>query len=275
MKINIAIAQIYPRFGDIKANLKQHVKLIDKAKREDADLIVFPELSLTGYCLQESVKNLTVSDPEKEFKQLIKASEGIGVIAGFIELSQDSRIFNSAVMCENGRMKGIQRKLFLPTYGMFEEGRYFACGEILRIFEFGFGKTAMLICEDAWHPELGLKLIEKNITLLFVSSCSPVKGVAETTGNSSREINFGINKFYSQFLGIPVVFVNRTGYENGISFYGGSMAFSAGGDQLFQAPDLKEDLYTVELDLSTVERCRTSFPYIRDVKNRREITISE
>jgi len=275
MKINIAIAQTNPVFGDIGANLNQHIRMIEEAKRKNADLIVFPELSLSGYYLQDMVRDVAVSDPEKELKKLIKSSDNIGVIAGFIELSEDYRLFNSAVICDNGMMKGVNRKIFLPTYGMFEEARYFAGGDTLHLYDFKFGKTALLICEDAWHPELGLKLIEKNVTLLIVTSCSPVKGAAEKSGNSSRIVNTGINRFYSQFLGIPVVFANRTGYEQGVSFYGGSMVFSAGGDLIFQAPEHKDGLFFVETDLDAVRRSRISFPYLRDIKNRKEIRISE
>ena len=148
MSIRVAIAQMNPRLGDLQANLSLYEEKIRQGIKERADLLVFPELSLTGYYLRDMVPNVALSDRSPEMKKLKQLSREIPFVAGLVEESADHRFFNSAVYFEDGEVRHVHRKVYLPTYGMFDEQRYFARGDRIRAFDSKFGRIAMLICED-------------------------------------------------------------------------------------------------------------------------------
>ncbi|KPK96190.1 hypothetical protein AMJ80_01400 [bacterium SM23_31] len=249
MKIKVAIAQLQSEYCNLKENVRKHTEWINRAKEKDVRLVVFPELSLTGYYLREAVSEvaLYVSDPYIE--QIVEASQGIGVIAGFVEKGEKRKYYNCAICCENGRIVGIHRKIFLPTYDMFEEERYFTAGCILKAHKTSWGTAGIVICEDAWHPELVFKYIKKNIDVLVIMSASPVKGITADKGIKNKETNYAINRFYARNLGIPVLFANKIGYEHGIFFWGGSAVYAPDGKIVAHASTETEELLISDIQI--------------------------
>jgi predicted amidohydrolase len=152
VSIRIAIAQINPKLGDLDANMGLYEENIRQAVKDSADLLLFPELSLTGYYLRDTVPSVALTMNSAEMKALKKLSRELPFVAGLVEESADHRFFNAAVYFEKGEIRHTHRKVYLPTYGMFDEQRYFAAGDRIRVFDSKFGRLALLICEDLWHP---------------------------------------------------------------------------------------------------------------------------
>ena len=150
-----ALAQIDSRVGNVKANLEHHLECIDRAIMQGAQLILFPELSLTGYTLRDLAWDVAL-DPETSpvFDSLKEKSRKISIVVGFVESAPNHGIYNSAAFLEDGVIRYIHRKIYPPTYGMFEEGRYFSSGTSLRAFDSKLGRFGILICEDV--PELNV-----------------------------------------------------------------------------------------------------------------------
>ncbi|HEY3168358.1 MAG TPA: nitrilase-related carbon-nitrogen hydrolase, partial [Candidatus Binatia bacterium] len=152
MSIRIAIAQINPKLGDLQANLALYEERIRQGIKERAQLLLFPELSLTGYYLRDTVPSVALTMKSAEITKLKQLSRELCFVAGLVEESADHRFFNAAVYFEDGEVRHVHRKVYLPTYGMFDEQRYFAAGDRIRAFDSKFGRLALLICEDLWHP---------------------------------------------------------------------------------------------------------------------------
>ena len=153
MKVKIALAQITTKLGDVSANLEKHLELTHQAQATGAELIVFPELSLTGYCLQDLVPSVAheVSVDDPVFRPLLEASQKIDIVVGFVDEDQRHRFFIAAAYLSGGQVVHIHHKAYLPTYGLFDEGRFFAWGDSIRAFDTRFGRVGILICEDFWH----------------------------------------------------------------------------------------------------------------------------
>jgi len=249
MKITVAIGQIQSEYCSLKENVRKHTEWINRAKEKDVRLIVFPELSLTGYYLREAVSEVALTITNPHIEQIIKASQGIGVIAGFVEKGEKRKYYNCAICCENGKIVGIHRKIYLPTYDMFEEERYFAAGSILKVYETFWGKIGIIICEDAWYPDLVMQFAQKEIDALVIISASPVKGVPAGTGIKNMQTNYAINRFYARNLGIPVLFANKIGYEHGIFFWGGSAVYAPDGKITAQASTETEELLLSDINV--------------------------
>jgi predicted amidohydrolase len=139
--------------------------------------VVFPELSLSGYFLKDMVSTVAVRLDSAEVKQLKRLSRGRALVAGLVEETDDFRFYNSAVYIEDGEVVHVHRKVYLPTYGLFDEGRYFARGDRIRAFDTRFGRSATLICEDMWHPSSVYIAALDRAVLLYCPSTSPLRGV--------------------------------------------------------------------------------------------------
>ncbi len=153
MKLNLALAQINTVLGDVNRNLEKHLELIKEARNKGADLIIFPELSLTGYILQDLVPTVALhpDDSDPVFNQLLEASRAIDIMVGFVEEDSRNRFFIASAYLSDGKVLHVHHKVYLPTYGMFDEGRFFAEGDGVNAFDTRFGRVGMLICEDFWH----------------------------------------------------------------------------------------------------------------------------
>ena len=148
----VRLAQTAPRLGNSEHNFEQCRKLIVQAAADNVELIVFPELSLTGYLLKDMVALVAISSRDKIVEQLAGMSDKLSILVGLVEHGEDYFFYNSAFYFEKGRLAKRYRKAHLPTYGMFDEGRYFARGNRIEAFDTRFGRVGIMICEDAWHP---------------------------------------------------------------------------------------------------------------------------
>ena len=197
----------------------------------------------------------------------------MAVVAGFVEESPRHRFFNTAFYAEGGRIVHLHRKVYLPTYGLFDEQRYFASGERFLAFDTArFGRAGILVCEDFWHLSAAAIMQAEEVDLLICPSNSPARGV-EGPKIHTAETYECLAKSFAQLMGAVVVVVNRVGFEDGLCFWGGSMAVGPDGRVLAQAPMLDEALTLATFDPAELRRQRLLTPLARD--ERLLLTIEE
>jgi predicted amidohydrolase len=259
MKFKIALAQINPALGNIDKNIKKHVQFIDKAIRKKADLVVFPELSLTGYTLKDLNFDLAINPYANELlKPLKERSKKISIICGGVEEDENFGVFNSAFYIEDGSVKFTHKKVYPPDYGMFEEMRYFSRGKEANVHETKFGNVGLLVCEDLWHISLPLLQALKGAKIIIGIASSPTR-LALNSGSKilkNYEINSEQHKAYARLLSLYIVFCNRVGFEDGVNFWGGSEIVDPFGNVNKAAKFFDEDLVTSDVNIETVRRAR-------------------
>lgn len=271
--VSIGLAQFAPRLGALDANLARHVEFIRIAKRRKLDLLVFPELSLTGYFVKDLVPEVAIRAGHPVFEALRKASETLTIVAGGVEEGEDAQFYNSAFYFEQGALRHVHRKAYLPTYGLFDEQRYFARGDRLAAFDGRFGRTGLLICEDLWHLSAPYVVAADGAQLLIAIAASPGRGLSARPKLASTEFWEHVNQMYAQGFVFVLVFVNRTGFEDGVNFWGGSEIVAPTGKRLAKAKYFREDLVTATVDLRIVRQTRVQAPLMRD--ERTELTLKE
>jgi predicted amidohydrolase len=266
MKFTLALAQIDTKLGVVADNLEKHLDYIARARKQGADLVVFPELSLTGYILQDLVPSVvcrpTAEDPA--FGPLLKASKNIDILAGFVERDERARHYIAAAYLSGGAVAHIHRKLYLPTYGMFDEGRFWAPGDSVRAFDTRFGRIGVLICEDFWHASPPYLLWLDGADLLLFISASPGRGLSAAPKLESAHWVEHVCAAYASLFTCFVASNNRVGFEDGVTFWGGASAFGPGGALIAQGPYHEEALTLAEIDMRQVERLRQRLPLLRD-----------
>jgi len=266
MKLNIALAQINTHLGEVTANLDKHLELIHQAQAAGAELIVFPELSLTGYCLQDLVPSVahraSVDDPV--FRPLLEASQNIDMVVGFVDEDHRHRFFIAAAYLSGGKVVNIHHKAYLPTYGLFDEGRFFAWGDEVQAFDTKFGRVGILICEDFWHASPPYLLWLDGADLFLFTSASPGRGLGKQPALESARWVEDINRAYSSLFTSFVVHSNRVGFEDGLNFWGGSTIYDPNGELVSRGPYHEEALLVSEIDLNQLHRTRTRLPLLRD-----------
>jgi len=274
--LTVALAQIAPRLGALEVNLATHHGLLDEARAKGADLVVFPELGLTGYQLQDLASEVAMRLDDHRLTGLAAATRGLSAIVSFVEESADHRLFIAAALLEDGEISHVHRKLFLPTYGLFDERRFFAAGDLLRAVptRFGIG-LGIAICEDFWHLPVPQLLALDGAQILVNVSSSPGRDLAAT-----NEVGLGtatswrtLMRTYAQLTTSFVVFCNRVGVDESISFWGGSEVIGPSGQAVFSAPLYDEGLFTVEISLADIRRERVALPLLRD--ERPELNVRE
>jgi predicted amidohydrolase len=266
MKLNLALAQINTRLGDVEANLGKHLEFIHEARAREADLVIFPELSLTGYVLQDlatAVAHRPTSD-DPVFRPLLRASQDIDLVVGFVDEDLRHRFYIASAYLSRGQVLHVHHKVYLPTYGLFDEGRFFAWGDGVQAFDTRFGRLGILICEDFWHASPPYLLWLDGAELLLFTSASPGRGLtAEPQLESARWVEH-INRAYASLFTTFVVHTNRVGYEDGLHFWGGSTAFDPNGELIVKAPYNEEAITLAEIDLNQLHRTRARLPLLRD-----------
>ncbi len=259
MKFKVSVAQISPVLGDIEKNLKIHLKYIDKAIAKKADIVVFPELSLTGYSVKDLNMELALNPYTSPlFKPLRDKSKKISIICGGIEEDDNYGIFNSAFYMEAGEVKFTHKKVYPPDYGMFEEIRYFSKGREADVHETKFGKLGVLVCEDLWHISLPLLQALKGAKMIIAIASSPTRLALNSKSKilKNYEINSEHHKAYARLLSLYMVFCNRVGYEDGVNFWGGSEIVDPFGIVDKCAKFFDEDLIISEVNMASVKRAR-------------------
>jgi predicted amidohydrolase len=262
--VRVALAQIAPKLGDLESNLDLHLDVIRRAGREKARVVVFPELSLTGYLLRDQVPEVALTPSSKIYRALLRASREIDVVFGFAEEAPGYKFHNAAAYLSKGRTVHVHRKVYLPTYGMFDEGRDFAPGDLVRSFDTPHGPAGLLVCEDAWHPTCAWLLVQDGAEILFVLSSGPTRGAKPGRGITSLPVWHDLLRTTAQFQTSFVVHVNRVGYEDGLNFGGGSLAIDPFGRSVAALPALDAGMAVAELDPEVLRRARAAYPLLRD-----------
>jgi NAD+ synthase (glutamine-hydrolysing) len=276
MELKVGLAQMTPKLGDVAANLARHLQIIREAADEGVELLVFPELSLTGYQLRDLAFTVGLQPTEREpvFAQLLEASRDLDIVVGFVETDARQKFHIAAAYLSNGRLLHLHRKVYLPTYGMFDEGRYFAWGDAIRAFDTRFGRVGLLICEDFWHLSPPYLLWLDGADILILTSASPGRGLATERQIGSAKWVEHINQAYASIFTNFVIHTNRTGFEDGVTFWGGSTICDPEGNTIVQGPHYEEALVIARLDLNQLRRTRTRLPLLRDERvglTRREL----
>lgn len=280
-RLRIALQQCPMQLGNVEANLSRLAEAVKAARRDGASLLVGPELGLTGYHLKDAVPDTAISRRSPVWTVLEKLSNGIDLVVGFVEQSSGHQYYNSAAWFSDGTTVHVHRKIYLPTYGMFDEQRYFARGSRVETAATRFGRASVLVCEDVWHPSTVYLASLQGLELLVIPSCSPMRGVTGRSG--SRKGGQGrpasaatweeMNRTYARLYSIGVIYVNRVGVEDGVGFSGGSHVIDPYGEMLLQLPYGEEALGIVDFDLGRLRRSRVQTPVVRDENF--ELTFSE
>lgn len=268
----VSVAQFAPVLGDLDANLAAHRKLTETAIAAGSQLIVFPELSLTGYFVKDLVSELAIGRDDPRLAPLRELSRRIDVVASFIERGSGDRAYIAAGYFSGGELLHVHRKVYLPTYGMFEEGRFLSNGSEIRAFDGPCGRTAMLICEDLWHPSTVGVAAADGADLLIGVAASPARGFGGDRPDSARLYEQMV-RVYAQLYGMHVVFCNRVGFEDGVGFWGGSEVVDPFGRELVKAAYFDEATVSVSIDAREARRARQVTPLGRD--ERLDVTITE
>ncbi len=265
-KKKISIAQIDCVLGEIDPNLEKHYKAIEQAIAAGSDLIVFPELSLTGYFLKDAVFQVALHDSDAKLNRLRELSKHIGIAVGLVELSDKYEFFNSQFLFYGGELIAKHRKVYLPTYSLFEEKRYFSEGTRMRAFDTPFGKIGMLICEDQWHPTSALIQAHDGAQVIIVSAAGVARGATQEAKPQNVVVWETLNRAIAVFTTSYIVFVNRVGVEDGVMFWGGSEVIHPGGYSLQQAEYFKEETLQVEIDLLALKHARVNTQLLKEEK---------
>ena len=265
--LRIALAQIAPRLGDLEVNLARHHELLDAARANGAGLVVFPELGLTGYQLQDLAAEVAMRLDDPRLASLAAATTGLSAVVSFVEESADHRLFIAVALLEDGEIRHVHRKVHLPTYGLFDERRFFAQGDMIRATPSRLGVgVGLAVCEDFWHVSTPQLLALDGAQVLVNVSSSPGRDLAAT-----NEVGLGtaaswrtLMRTYAQLTTSFVVFCNRVGVDESISFWGGSEVIAPTGATVMGAPMFDEGLFFADVDLGDVRRERIALPLLRD-----------
>jgi len=260
-QVVVALAQINCKVGDKKHNIDVMKKIVKEAKGKGASLVIFPELSLTGYVSRDLTYELaeTIPGPSTHYMEEIAKKEKVHVVFGMLERSEKASavIYNTAVLLGPQGFIGKYRKMHLPTHSVFEEKRYFRQGYEAPVFETNIGKIGLMICYDVFFPELARLLRLQGSQLLICISASPsVRRTFFEVLTTARAIE------NTAFL----AYVNLVGIENGLQFWGGSRLIASNGHVISQAKYDEEDLVIGTVDYADLERTETFVPALRDLR---------
>lgn len=279
----LALAQIAPVLGDLAQNLALHEVKIAESKAAGADLVIFPELSLTGYQLQDLAPEVAMRRTDPRLRALAKlTSDGPSAVVSFVESSDDHRLFAAAALLEGGEVRHVARKCYLPTYGLFDERRFLAAGDAIRATRAVLGGSAagdvgigIGVCEDFWHPTLPAILAHDGAELLINVAAGPARGasVDADQGLGSAASWGTLLRSTAALTTSYVAFTNRVGVDESLIFWGGSRVIGPDGVVIAEAPLFEEALLLAEIDLDEVARARSALPLLRD--ERLELTRRE
>ncbi len=288
--MRVAICQTNPILLDVKANLEDVIAKIHQCKKKGAELIVFPELALTGYFVGLDYHKAALKLDSPEIRKLVTATKGTAAVVGFIEESLSMNFYNSALIAVDGEILFAYRKLNLPNYGVFEERKFFSGGKHVRVFKLYDFNVSVFICNDLWHPALPyLGVTQKADIFISIFNSSQGSMGDEFSNIESWEI---INKFYSRIFGIYNLCANRVG-EEGIAekrcitegeavkkqvpenfllpeiekiyrFWGGSEIVNPFGHTIYKAKLYEPDIIMGEVSKDFIRKKKILLPYLRN-----------
>jgi predicted amidohydrolase len=263
--MRITLAQVASQLGDIDANLVRADEIVGGAGREGSDLVVFPELFVTGYSLGRVDADVALSADDPRLASLSARVPGTDVLIGFYEDGLGVHSYNAATYYGDGAVVHTHRKLYLPTYDIFEERKHFSPGQTMRAYDTRHGRFATLICNDAWQPQLTFLAVQDGARMLIVPTNSAQSRFPEQY--DSRTYWRDITVFYARMFECFVVFCNRVGEEGEhLRFWGGSHIVDPWGKIVCSLPDDDEEIVTAEIDLAMVRKRRREVPLVREAR---------
>jgi predicted amidohydrolase len=263
--MRITLAQVDSRPGDLDGNVERAERVIAEAVEQGTDLIVFPELSLSGYSIGDLEEDISIPPDDPRMEKLAMQAKGAGLLLGFAEAQAHGlHTYNSAAYYESGCLVHVHRKLYLPNYATFEERKHFLPGQSSRAFPVlgGRYRAATLVCNDAWQPQLAFLSAQDGALIMLVPACSAQSMFPERY--DSRTYWRGITRFYGRMFQMYVVFVNRVGNEGALRFWGGSHIVDPWGEVVAEADEGREHVVTHDVDISLVRRRRRDIPLVRE-----------
>lgn len=278
--MKVAVFQTNPALLDVKSNLENIISKIRKGQEKGAELMVFPELAMTGYFVGDKYHEVALKMDSREIRKIAKATRGTAAVVGFIEESQSMNFYNAALVAINGEVRFSYRKLNLPNYGVFEERKSFSNGKRVIVFKHCGFNLAVFICNDLWHPSIPYLGVTQKADV-FITMFNSSKG--SMTSEFDNIESWGIvNKFYSRIFGIYNICANRVGQEgppkkrkkanslyskdNELTyrFWGGSEIINPFGKQITKAELFKEDEIFAEISEKPLRQKKIILPYLRN-----------
>ena len=275
MEYRVALAQIAPRLGEPDANLELAAERLRRAAEQGADLVVFPELALTGYLLQDLVPEVAMRADDERLLRLSREAPEVLVAIGLVEESAEHAFYNSAALLRGGSLIDFHRKVYLPTYGLFDEQRFMAPGDRVRATDVGepIGAIGLSVCEDFWHPSLPMLQAHDGARLLVNLASGPARAPGSAAGITAIEGWRKMQDTYALLGTCALAFCNRVGNEEGLTFWGGSRLLAADGSVVAEAPLYEEALVVGSLDSDDLRMTRYNLPLLTD--ERHELTARE
>lgn len=263
--MRITLAQVDSRLGDLDVNLARAEDVVAGAVEESSDLVVFPELHLCGYSVGGVDADLSLRPDDPRIERLARNAGRASLLVGFMEAGPRGHTYNSTAYYEGGRLVHVHRKLYLPQYAPFEERNHFTPGPTLRAFPAG-GNTrmAVLVCNDAWQPQLAFLATQDGAQVLLIPAASAQSLFPDRY--DSHDYWHAITRFYGRMFQVYVVFVNRVGVEGSLRFWGGSHVIDPWGNLVAEAAQQREQVLTVDIDLAEVRRRRRQVPLVKEAR---------
>lgn len=266
MEYRIGLAQCAPRLGDVDANLELAADWLRRGATEGAQLVAFPELALTGYLLSDLVPEVAMRADDSRLATLSREAPGVLLAIGFVEETDAHRFCNSAALLRDGELIGLHRKVYLPTYGMFDEGRFTRAGDRIRTYQVGepLGSIGVSICEDFWHASLPMLQALDGASLLVNLAAGPARAPGSSAGLAAIAGWHKMQDTYALLGTVAVAFCNRVGNEEGLTFWGGSRLLGADGSTIAEGPLYEEALVVGSIDTHDLRTQRYGLPLLSD-----------
>ncbi|HEX6474603.1 MAG TPA: nitrilase-related carbon-nitrogen hydrolase [Candidatus Limnocylindria bacterium] len=276
MEYRIGLAQLAPRLGEVDGNLELAGEWLRRAAGEGAQLVAFPELALTGYLLSDLVPEVAIPASDPRLAALSSDAGDVLLAIGFVEETDDHRYANSAALLRNGQLLAVHRKVYLPTYGLFDEGRFTRPGDRIRTQDVGepLGRVGLSVCEDFWHPSLPMLQAQEGAALLVNIAAGPARAPGSAAGTRAIAGWHKMQDTYALLGTVAIAFCNRVGNEEGLTFWGGSRLLAADGSVVAEGPLYEEALVVGSLETDDLRMQRYSLPLLADERlelNRREL----
>jgi NAD+ synthetase len=277
--LRLAVAQFKPAKGEYAQNVRRVGAVMARLASwgEPPDLLVLPEAAMTGYLLEGGVREVAVPAgtlfDDLAAQHQVAGAPPLAVAVGFYERWRD-RLYNSALYAALGgsqpRILHVHRKVFLPTYGVFDEERFVESGHEVRVFDAGWGRVALLICEDAYHSFTPTVAALGGAQLVIIPSASPARGAVPGEEALTRPANVTrwerLAGFIAEEHGVWVVVAQLVGFEGGKAFAGGSVVASPRGEIVSRGPLWEEALLDAPIDLAEIGRARADLPLLADLE---------
>jgi NAD+ synthase (glutamine-hydrolysing) len=266
VEYRIALAQLAPHLGEVDANFDLAAAWLRRAVDDGAQLVAFPELALSGYLLSDLVPEVAMRASDERLSALSRGAPGVVVAIGFVEETDAHQFCNSAALLRDGELIGLHRKVYLPTYGMFDEGRFTRAGDRIRTQEVGepIGRIGLSICEDFWHASLPMIQALDGASLLVNLAAGPARAPGSSAGLAAIAGWHKMQDTYALLGTSAVAFCNRVGNEEGLTFWGGSRLLGADGSVIAEGPLYEEALVVGSIDTDDVRMQRYGLPLLAD-----------